>query len=52
MGRTDENTTNENTVISSIKITAGKLIDSVKSITLTAYIEGSSGASVLISNGN
>lgn len=47
-----KNTTNENTVISSIKITAGKLIDSVKSITLTAYIEGSSGASVLISNGN
>jgi len=46
-----ESTTNDDTVISSIKITAGKLIDDVKSIKLFAYIDGSSGASVDIING-
>ncbi|MBE6587268.1 MAG: hypothetical protein E7647_02500 [Ruminococcaceae bacterium] len=46
-----ENTTNEDSVISSFKLTAGKEIYSVKSIRLTAYIEGSSGATVVVSNG-
>ena len=44
-------TTNEDTVISSVKLTAGKSITSVVSIKLTAYIEGSSGAGVDLVNG-
>lgn len=46
-----EEDTNEDTVISSFKLTAGKMIYSVMSITLTAYIEGSSGATIEINNG-
>ncbi len=46
-----ESTTNEDTVISSFKLTAGKEIYSVMSIKLTAYIEGSSGATIEINNG-
>lgn len=46
-----ENTTDENSVISSIKITAGDSISEVKHIRLTAFIEGSSGAPVDITNG-
>lgn len=44
-------TTNDETVITSVKITAGKSIESVVSIRITAYVEGSSGASVDFVNG-
>lgn len=47
-----ESTTNEDSVISSFKLTAGKEIYSVSSITLTAFIEGSSPATIEITNGN
>lgn len=47
-----EDTVNDDTVISSIKLTAGKDIEKVASILLTAYIEGSSPAVININNGN
>ncbi len=47
-----ESTTSEDSVISSFKLTAGKQIYSVESVKLTAFIEGSSGATVEITNGN
>ncbi len=43
--------TNEETVISSVKLTAGKNIASVESIVISAYIEGSSPATVTVTNG-
>ncbi len=44
-------TTDENTVISSFKLTAGKEISSVESISLTAFMDGSSEATINIFNG-
>lgn len=43
--------TNEETVISSVKLTAGKNISSVESIVISAYIKGSSPATVTVING-
>ncbi len=45
-------TTTENSVISSIKITAGNYINDVNTITLTAYIDGSSSTTIDIIRGN
>lgn len=46
-----EGTVNADSVISSVKLTAGKNVDSVSSITLTVYLDGSSCSSVDIKNG-
>ncbi|MBQ4066751.1 MAG: hypothetical protein IJD22_03800 [Clostridia bacterium] len=46
-----EGTTDSETVISSVKITAGNSIEEVNSIIITAYIDGSSPASVSLFNG-
>ena len=47
-----ESTSNEESVISSFKLTAGKSIYSVESIKLIAFMDGSSPATIEIVNGN